>query len=270
MILRQLGGLAGVLCLCLCAGVSSRADASYQDWQFPTSNNPTPPTVFTNTAGVATATIVVGYASIGWQTNLSGFGTQTGLWDLGFQNPDDPTHDTRGRVVLNIPNPLPASVNSYTDLGLRVVQFVGGPSYTGDLTFSIPGAIHAGRTIVESLPPPGGKWVEDRFQWHLTPSPAPVSLTITGAMGGNLLDRIVADTVAPQAQVPPLVISSITQRGEVLAITWSGGLPPYQVYVASNLLSNGAWVPLGQLVSGTNAEVPLNPPAGFVRVRGSN
>ena len=215
------------------------------------------------------ATILAGYGSVGWQPGLAGFGTQTGLWDLGFQNLDDPSHDTRGRVLLTIPNPLPLSGNSYTDLDLRVVRYFDA-LYSGDLTFSIPGAVYAGRTVVESLPPPGGKWVEDRFQWRLTPSPAPVSLTITGAAGGTLLDRIIADTVAPQAQVPPLVISSVTRRGEVLAITWSGGIPPYQLYVATNLLGNAAWLPLGQLVTGTNAEIPLNPPTGFVRVRGSN
>jgi hypothetical protein len=265
--MRQLGGLAGVSWLCLCAGVSSRADTSYQDWQFTNNANPAVPTVATNAAGVATATIVVGYGGVGWQPSLSGFGTQTGLWDLGSQNPDDLVHDTRGQVLLNIPNPVPASGNSYTDLELRVVQFVDGAFYTGDLTFSISGAVSSGRTVVESLPGPlPGKWVEDQFQWRLAPSPAPVSLTITGAVRGTLLDRIRADTVAPQA----LVINSVTQRSQVLAITWAGGLPPYQVYVTSNLLSNGPWLPVGPPVSGTNAEIPLNPPAGFVRVRGSN
>jgi len=267
--MRHLGGLAGVWWLCLCAGVSSRAAATYQDWQFTSDANPALPTVATNAAGVATATIVLGYGSIGWQPSLAGFGTQTGLWDLGFQNPDDPAHDTRGRVLLNIPNPVPASGNSYTDLELRVVQFVGA-FYAGDLTFSIPGAVFAGRTVVESLPPPGGNWVEDQFQWRLAPSPAPVSLIITGAMGGTLLDRIRADTVAPGVQAPPLAFNSVTQRGQALAISWTGGLPPYQVYVTSNLLSNGPWLPVGPPVSGTNAEIPLNPPTGFVRVRGSN
>ena len=256
--------------MCLCASVSSRAAATYQDWQFTNDANPALPTVATNTAGVATAMIVLGYGSIGWQPSLAGFGTQTGLWDLGFQNTDDPAHDSRGQVWLNIPNPVPASGNSFTDLELRVVQFVDGTFYTGVLSFSIPGAVYAGRTVVESLGGLGGKWVEDQFKWRLTPSPAPVSLTITGAVGGTLLDRIRADTLAPQAAVPPLVINSVTQRNQTLSITWAGGLPPYQVYVASNLLSNGPWLPVGPPVSGTNAVIPLNPPAGFVRVRGSN
>jgi len=271
MIMKQLRGVARVSWLCLCAGVSSMADTSYQDWQFSASNNPATPTVFSNAAGASTATITVGFGGAGWQPTLSGFGTQSGLWDLGLQNPDDSGHDTRGKVLLNIPNPVPSTGNSYTDLELRIVQFVDGLFYTGDLTFSIAGAVYAGRSVVESLPGPlSGAWVEDQFQWHLTPSWAPVSLTITGAVGGTLVDRIRADTVAPQAQVPPLVINSVAQRSQALVITWAGGVPPYQVYVASNLLSNGSWLAVGPPVAGTNAIIPLNPPAGFVRVRGSN
>jgi hypothetical protein len=269
--MRQLSAVAGVSCICLRAGLPSRAaDAtSFQDWQFTNADNPALPTVATNAGGVATATIVVGYVGVGWLADLSGFGTQTGLWDIGLQNTSDLTNDTRGRVLLDIPNPVPASGGIYTDFELRVVQFVDGFIYTGDLTFSYTGAVFSGRTVVESLPAPGGNWVEDQFQWHLVPSSAPVSLTITGAVGGTLLDRIRADTVTPPAP-PPLVINSVVQSNQVLAVTWTGGLPPYQVYVTSNLLSRGSWLPVGPPVSGTNAEVPLDPPAGFVRVLGSS
>jgi len=269
MTMRQLSAVVGVSCICLWAGLPSRAaDAtSFQDWQFTNADNPALPTVATNAAGVATATIVVGYVGAGWLADLSGFGTQTGLWDIGLQNTSDLTNDTRGRVLLNIPNPVPASGGSYTDFELRVVQFVDGFIYTGDLTFSCTGAVFSGRTVVESLPPPGGNWVEDQFQWHLVPSPAQVSLTITGAVRGTLLDRIRADTMTP---VPPLVINSVVKNDEVLAITWAGGLPPYQVYFTSNLLSYGSWLPFGPPVSGTNAEIPLDPPVGFVRVLGSS
>jgi hypothetical protein len=270
MISRGLGSVAAVSWLCLWTCDSSRAATTYQDWLFATSANPSVPAVFTNTAGVATAKIVPGYGSIGWQASLPGFGTQTGLWDLGAQNPDDRVHDTRGQIVLDIPNPVPASGNTYTDLQLRVIQFIDNFFYTGELTFSIPGAVHSGQTVIESLPPPGGKWVEDQFQWRLVPSPTPVSLTITGAVGGTLLDRIKADTVAPGGPALPLVINSVTRRSQALAITWVGGLPPYQVYASSNLLSNGSWLPVGQPVAGTNAEIPFNLSAGFVRVLGSN
>jgi hypothetical protein len=272
MILRQFSGAASVawLCLCVCAS-SPAADAGYQDWQFTNSANPAPPTAATNTAGTAAATIIVGYASSGWLDSVAGLGTQTGLWDLGGQDSSDPAHDTRGLVLLSIPNPGPASGNSYTDLRLRVVQFVNGVFYTGDLTFSIPGAVYSGRTVVESVPGSfGGSWVEDQFQWHLTPRPVQVSLTITGAADGTLLDRIRADTVSAVVAVAPPIITSVARSSQGLVITWAGGVPPYQIYVTSNLLSNASWQAVGPPVSGTNAEITLTGPAHFVKVGGSN
>jgi len=212
------------------------------------------------------ATIVVGFSSLDWLPDLSGLGNQTGLWDLGFQNPDDLAQ--RGRVLLNVPNPASAGGSPYTDLELRVVQFVDGFFYTGGLTFSIPGATFSGRTVVEPLPPPGGNWVEDRFHWRLSPSPAQVSLSITGAVSGTVLDRIRLDTAGQV--IPKLVITSVQKSSQGLAISWSGGLPPYQVYVASNLLNNELWQPVGQPVSATNTDVPLSGPIGFVKVGGSN
>ena len=266
--------MASVAWLCLCAGfASAAADVGYQDWQFTNNANPALPTVATNTAGEASATIRVGYASANWLDSLFGFGTQTGLWDLGLQNSDDLTNDTRGQVLLIVPNPVPAtsSTNTYTDLGLRVVQFVDGVLYMGDLTFSIPGATNSGRTIVETLPGPlPGNWVEDQFKWHLAPSPAPVSLTITGAVGGTLLDRIRVDTVSAVVPPPPLMITSLVKSSQGLAISWAGGAPPYQIYVTTNLLSTAAWQPIGLPVSGTNAEIPLAGPGNFVKVGGSN
>ena len=138
--MRQLRTVAGVSWICLCAGVSSPAAVatSFQDWQFTTSADPAAPTVATNAAGVASATIAVGSAGAGWLGSFPGFGSQTGLWDIGSQNPDDLTNDTRGRVLLNIPDPVPATGGLYTDLELRVVQFVDGGIYTGDLTSRPP------------------------------------------------------------------------------------------------------------------------------------
>jgi hypothetical protein len=260
--------------MCLCARfAAAAADSSYQDWQFTNNANPALPTVATNTAGVATATMVVGYAGAGWLDSLMGFGTQTGLWDLGLQNSDDLTNDTRGQVLLSVPNPVPvtSNTNTYTDLGLRVVQFVDGIFYVGDLTFSIPGATYSGRTVVDTLPGPlPGKWVEDQFKWRLEPSPMPVSLTITGAVGGTLLDRIRVDTVSAVVAAPPLMITSVVKSSQGLAITWAGGVPPYQIYVTSNLLSTGAWQPVGLPVSGTNAGITLADPVNYVKVGGSN
>jgi len=258
--------------MCLIAVATSAAmDSSFQDWQFTTSANPAEPTVATNMAGVATAALRVGYSGAGWIDSLSAFGTQTGLWDLGFQNTDT-TNDTRGQVALDVPNPVPASsgTNTYTDLELRVIQFVDGLLFKGDLGFSIPGATNGGRTVIETVPGPlPGQWVEDKFQWRLIPSPMTVSLTITGAVGDTLLDRIRLDTTSAAPGAAPLVITSVVQSNQSLAITWTGGTPPYRVYVTTNLLDGGSWQPVGLPVSGTNANVPLAGPSGFLKVGGS-
>jgi hypothetical protein len=264
---------AVLLLLCLMAiFVSAATASSYQEWQFTTNANPAQPTVATNTAGTATATVNVGYSGGGWIESLSSFGSQTGLWDLGLQNTDT-TNDTRGQVVLSVPNPVAGSsgTNTPTDLSLRIVQFVDGGFYKGDLTFSIPGVSNGGRTVVETLPGPlPGQWVEDKFQWHLASSPNLISLVITGAVGGTLLDRIRVDTVSAGAGGAGPIITSAIKSSQGLAISWSGGNPPYQVYVTTNLLDSASWRPVGSPVSGTNADVPLSGPINFVKVGGSN
>lgn len=256
--------------MCLCACLSSwAAQSSYQDWQFTTGETPAAPTAGTNSAGTAQASIFPGTASSGWLPSLEGFGTQTGFWDLGMRTPNDLTN---ARVVLTIPNPLDAGGNAYTDLSVWVVQFIDGAFYPGDLTFSIPGAIPSGRTVIEdlsggSLP---GSWVEDNFRWHLAPAPEQLSLSITGAVGGTVVDRIRVEASSPTAPVKPLVISSVGMRGQVLGISWQGGLPPYQVYVSTNVVDSAAWQPLGLPTSQSTAEVPIDRPVAYVEVRGSN
>jgi len=250
--------------MCLCACFSSRAaDATtYQDWQFTDRANPVVPTVATNSSGVASATMVVSGAGQGWLFRLSSFGTQTGFWDLGFQN-----GDVFGRVMLTIP--VPANGSSHTDLTLRLVQFVDG-IYNGDLTFSLPGATKVGQTVIEAvLEPFPGSWVEDEFHWRLEPSPEQVSLCITGAAFGPVVDRIRVDTTSPAA-VPKLTLVTVQQDGQTLTINWAGGLPPYQVFATSNLLGTAAWQPIGPVVTGTNADITLNGPIGFFKVGGSN
>jgi hypothetical protein len=255
------------MCLCACLSSSAAESYSYQDWRFATGGNPTAPTASTNTAGEAVVTVYPGYAASGWWADL-GFGTQTGLWDIGMQDTENPNTDTRGRVALALPIPSPTNPN-YTDIDLRAVQLVDG-FYTGQLTFSISGAKFVKRTVVEALPPPGGNWVEDEYRWHLLPAPAQVSLTITGAVGGTVLDRICISTTTSAPDPPALAIISVEQRGQALAISWYGGYPPYQVYVSSDLANDSAWQPVGPSTSETNAEVPMDLAIGMVKIRGSN
>jgi hypothetical protein len=247
-------------------------ESGHHDWQFADSVNPATPTVSSNTARIANAEISVGYLSSGWFASLQGLGNEYGFWDLGFQNPDQPGLDTRGWIVLNVPNLGFGTGSNPTDLVLRVVQFVDGFIYRGNLTLSPNFGQYMGRTVVESLPGSlGGDWVEDEYQWRFAPGLEQLSLSITGAVNGTLIGRIRVDTVRPATIEPEmLVITSIEKRNQALAITWAGGRPPYGIYASSNLMSFGSWQQVGPLISGTNAEVPLSGPVGFITVRGSD
>jgi len=267
------GATAVTVAVFVSLSTSVVGESGHQDWDFTDAGNPAAPTVSSNASGIASAQIGVGYAGLGWQANLTGFGNQNGIWDLGLQNPDDLASDTRGWMLLSIPNPAFAGSTNYTDLVLRAVQFVvDGFIYPGDLTFSLPLGQYVGRTIVESLPGPlGGNWVEDEYRWRVAPSAEQLSLSITGAANGTLIGRIRVDTVGPSTIMPEtLVINSIEKRSQVLALGWSGGRPPYGIYMTSNLLSIASWQQVGPLISGTNAEVPLVGTVGFIRVRGAD
>jgi hypothetical protein len=66
------------------------------------------------------------------------------------------------------------------------------------------------------------------------------------------------------------MVTSVMKSSQGLAISWAGGVPPYQIYVTTNRLSSGAWQPVGLPVSGTNADISLAGSANFVKVGGSN
>ena len=163
--LRKVSCFLGISVLTLCvSSVASGSETNSLDWQFSTAANPSDPTVSNNFSGSATVTMAVGYLGEGWLINLLGFGSQTGLWDLGFQNPDDMVQDTRGRASIAITNAAPVSGSSGTELTLHLVQFVDGLMYKGGLTFSLPGETNVGRKTVEIVTGGlGGKWVEDTF-----------------------------------------------------------------------------------------------------------
>jgi hypothetical protein len=71
----------------------------------------------------------------------------------------------------------------------------------------------------------------------------------------------------PASVVAAPRFTSATASNGVLVLTWSGGQPPYQLEQRSTLLPGAPWEPLGAPVTGTSATVPLNGPAGFIRVR---
>ena len=268
--LRLLGGSLVQMGLCLWSCSSLLAfDSSYQEWQFTNNANPAFPTIASNAAGVAAAAISMGFASSGWLYGPPTYGSQVGLWDLGGQKRDEP-EDTRGNITLSVPVPAVASGKSYTDVRLRVLQYVDGLIYTGELEVSPPELLFLERTVVESIPGPlDRRWVEDVFAGRIAPSPQPVLVTVTGATNGTIVSAIRVDTEGPVVLPEDLVITSVQQQNQALIVSWSGGLPPYQIYVATNIAPDSVWEPVGSPETGTSAEIPMMSTSAFVRVRGS-
>ena len=150
------------------------------EWQFNSGANPTG----TDLGPPGTATINVGAFGTGWHNNDFNLGSATGYWDLG----------KNGSVILLIPNL--ASPTASFNATLSIVQWIDGPLYTGNLTYSLSGGTQVrGVTthLIEATT--HGSLVEYDTVWHLLASSNPVVFTITAPTTGAIFDRI---TVVPE------------------------------------------------------------------------
>ncbi len=155
------------------------------EWGFDTAVNPFVTQPQDNPSGAWATNSIVGdfnkyYYGMG---PLGMYGTQSGLWSI-----------SNGQLDLEL-NRICVSMADFTVV-LR--QFVdNGAFYPGLVTFSIPGAVPVGRTIVE--PQTGemvGVWVEDTYRWTQLPGGTKVKLTIAPAAEGN--GRLFVDAVELQ------------------------------------------------------------------------
>ncbi len=65
---------------------------------------------------------------------------------------------------------------------------------------------------------------------------------------------------------PPINLSAVAQGGS-MALNWSGGISPYQIYLSTNL-SPPNWQLVGSVTNGTSALMPMTNAAGYYRVLG--
>jgi hypothetical protein len=191
------------------------------------------------------------------------------MWDLGMQNTDDAETDTRGRLDVTITNPIVDAGAGYTDLALKIVQFVDKTIYTGDLTFSLAGGTNSGRKTLETLTGLGGSWVQDEYRWRLDSSLAQISLSITGAVAGTIVDSIQAEATSVVPEIEPILITSVENKDGLLAVSWKGGRPPYEVQISPSLESNENWQRVNEPILGTNLEFEVLGSVGFIKVHGS-
>ena len=177
---------------------------THQIWEFTTSGNPVLPDVDNNPYGDPTATITVGLLGEGWLETL-GFGSQTGLWDLG---------DGGGQIVLDIPNrpePLP-----YKEIRIQVTYFM---DISQPPTIDVPGAAYVGGqtgVLIEDTGM-GSGWYLDLSIWRIEPNPSSEKIYLySSATWGTVIDQIVVDTIcAPEpATICLLTIGGLFARGK--------------------------------------------------------
>lgn len=166
---------------------------TFQEWRFDTDANPAVPEVSSNPYGTAQANISLGEYAVGWIAGpLAGFGTQTGLWDMGF----GPPYQGPGIMALNVPNRPGSSSSSYALIAVQITEFVDN-SYYYPATVSIPNAtlVDSKISLVEKMPVPlTGGWYSYQTTWRLAPSPAEETITITANDLGGIIDQVVIDT----------------------------------------------------------------------------
>jgi hypothetical protein len=169
---------------------------TYQEWTFDDAEDPAAPEVIDNPFGGASADITVGDFGEGWFDSLSGYGTQTGFWDIGGAG---------GQIVLDIDNgPDP---NPWKEIWIQV-------TYWQDLqqapTVDVSGGAlvdHVSGLLVESVPT-GGNWLLDVWVFRTEPNPTHEQIIIASDPSwGSVIDQIVVDTYCVPEPATLLLLS---------------------------------------------------------------
>lgn len=158
--------------------------STYQKWTFDTADNPVAPSSVSNPYGDPTASVTVGDLGSGWQPEIPGMGTQTGLWDLG----------SLGTISIDLPN-RPLGLE-FKEMWISVVCFedmtaaptvevlCGGViSFLGEETY-----------LVEE-DPISGQWNAHLSKWRIEPNPNSEQVIITSDLFGSVIDQVEIDTI---------------------------------------------------------------------------
>jgi hypothetical protein len=102
-----------------------------------------------------------------------------------------------------------------------------------------------------------GDMVRQAMSDHISQDLPFYPVWVYNLLGDPALQYNVARTLSP------LQVSAITPG----SLSWSGGLPPYQLQITTNLTSPAAWQPLGGPLMGYNVRLTNSGPRGFIRVQ---
>ncbi|HUE36703.1 MAG TPA: putative Ig domain-containing protein, partial [Candidatus Acidoferrum sp.] len=192
----------------------------------------------------------------------------------------------------------PASTNANTNTFMITVTDTGGLSSTDTVYISVTNgpyfnvnpftmpSVMAGQnfanTVATNVTEPNAG---DTPTFSLVSGPGWLSMDTNGVLSGEPLSPNVgtntfvvsatdqtglsniATMYVPVTAAPP-ILPEISQQAGSLMLNWSGGIAPYQVQMATNLL-NPNWQDVGGTVSGTNLVVTPSNSAAFYRIIGN-
>jgi len=146
------------------------------------------------------------------------------------------------------------------------------------------GAANAGQTYSGTLATNAADPNGDAITYAKVSGPAWLSVAGNGALTGKPYSADVgtnrfqvsatdssgladAATMILQVAAPAPTIATLSAQQTKLVLSWSGGIAPYEVMMATNLASP-VWQPVQSSLAATNVTVSPTNPAAFYRVRG--
>lgn len=196
--------LAVALVIGTLTAVAADPVSSYE-WTFSTSQNPAEFTPATENPFGATWTADVNFGQgtgyhQGRFDNDPGYGTVTGMWDIGA-----------GDVTFELDR-MPLTT---VDLMVTVRHFVSLPGafpFSLGLSFSLPGQTLVSQSSFQIAS--SGDWVESTYAWQDLTSSGPITLSIFSEPGrGFLLDSLAVDVTGILVPVPEPATVSLLALG---------------------------------------------------------
>lgn len=213
-------------------------------WEFGSNVNPAPPDMSPAGGGAIQATIAVGEFASGWFSGSSMFGAAQGIWDLGTSG---------GSITLSNSTGFAAGADPAQSLTVKVTQYLDGLIYSQYAAVSVPGATKVSETTVAGGDGSLGGWTQGVTVWRATANAVLNVVSISGASGGSVIDRLVVETTTPASQLPALSI--VTDNGKVI-VSWPTTPDTVVLESATELNNPQGWATVQdaiQVSSGTSS-----------------
>jgi hypothetical protein len=208
-----------------------------QQWTFVVSNSPAFPEAASNPFGLAQATLVVGPFGKGWLNQRTGFGTNTGFWDLGRS----------GSITLTVPGQPNTSSGAYQYLAVEIIRWTDLGIYRPAPTLSLSNATLVGTQQLQVGSGTLGVWMLDQSVWRLESCLDAQTLTLLAPTNGAIVDQIVVDTLCVDLACPmDLIVAADPGRCSKSKVRWT--LPAWEGCMVTNRTcfpASGAAFPVG-------------------------